>query len=100
MRSAKHRPAGLTISVLCTRDLTATVTATAANDGERWRTLANVGERNVLALKTTKVQAFGVRIPLPPYSDFGCPSTDHTKPDGQFDGQCAILSPPGGGQNG
>ncbi len=53
--------------------MTATVTATAANSGERWRTSADescslkysadVGERP--RLKTTKVQAFGGSNPSP-----------------------------------
>jgi hypothetical protein len=69
--------------------LTATVTATAANygelwrtladeramthiQGERWRTVANAGERKN-TVKTTKVQAFGGSNPSPSVFRFGLP---------------------------
>ncbi len=76
------------------------------NRGELWRTVANVGGRSgcqrytrrPLAnygerwrtgkyLKTTKVQAFGGSNPSPSVFGFGCATTGHTKPDGQFDGR-------------
>ena len=61
------------------KSVTATVTATTANYGERWRTTrisvkysADVGERprtvvnsRAAGLKTTKVQAFGGSNPSP-----------------------------------
>jgi hypothetical protein len=51
--------------------LTATVTATAVNYGERRRTMANDGGQKITVLKTTKVQAFGGSNPSP--SVFGFP---------------------------